>query len=153
MDSYLPPHGRVLTPYLCCRDAAKAIEWYGEVFGATPTETPFVGPDGRIGHAELEIAGTGFMLSDGYPEAKVAAPSEDAFPTYAMNLYVPDVDATVAAAEKAGATIEKPLADTFYGARAATFLDPFGVRWSVATHLRDVGEEALDAAKANFAES
>lgn len=153
MRSYLPPHGRVLTPYLCCRDAAKAIEWYGEVFGARPTETPFVGADGRIGHAELEIDGTGFMLSDGYPEAGVEAPAVDRLPTYAMNLYVPDVDATVNAAEKAGATIEKPLADTFYGARAATFRDPFGVRWSVATHLRDVGEAALDAAKANFADN
>lgn len=151
--SYLPPHGRVLTPYVCCRDAAKAIDWYGEVFGARPTETPFVGADGRIGHAELEIDGTAFMLSDAYPEVGVAAPTADGLPTYAMNLYVPDVDSTVAAAEKAGATIEKPLADTFYGARAATFRDPFGVRWSVATHLRDVGDAALDAAKADFADN
>ncbi|WBQ02025.1 VOC family protein [Kribbella sp. CA-293567] len=150
--TYLAPHGRVLTPYLCCRDAAKAIEWYGEIFGARPTETPFVGADGRIGHAELEIDGAAFMLSDAYPEVGVASPAPDGLPTYAMNLYVPDVDATVNAAEKAGATIEKPLADTFYGARAATFRDPFGVRWSVATHLRDVGEAALDAAKAGFAD-
>lgn len=59
--AYVPPDGQVLTPYLCCREAANAIEWYGEVFGARLREDPFVGPDGRIGHAALEIDGAPFM--------------------------------------------------------------------------------------------
>jgi PhnB protein len=151
--SYVPPKGRVLTPYLCCREAAKAIDWYGEVFGARLTWDPFVDPDGRIGHAELEIDGAVFMLSDGYPDAGVEAPPEDILPTYAMNLYVPDVDATTAAAEKAGATMQRPPGDTFHGARTATFVDPFGVRWMVATHLRQVSDEEFEAARADFAGS
>ncbi len=149
--SYVPPKGRVLTPYLCCRDAAKAIEWYSEVFGARLTWDPFLGPDGRVGHAELEIDGAVFMLSDAYPDAGVAAPAPGQLPTYAMNLFLPDVDATVAAAEKAGATVETQPADAFHGARQATVIDPFGVRWMLSTHLRQVSEEDFQAARADFA--
>jgi PhnB protein len=150
--SYVPPGGRVLTPYLCCRDAARAMEWYGEIFGARPTWEPFVDADDRIGHAELEVDGAVFMLSDGYPEVGVAAPPEDALPTYAMHLHVPDVDATTAAAEKAGATVQRPPEDQFYGARAATLVDPFGVRWMIATHLRAVSDEEIETARAGFAD-
>jgi uncharacterized glyoxalase superfamily protein PhnB len=121
---YVPPKGRVLTPYICCREAAKAIEWYGEVFGARLTWDPFIDPDGRVGHAELEVDGAVFMLSDGYPEAGVEAPARDRLPTYSMNPYLPDVDAAVAAAERAGATIESPPVDAFYGSRTATIVDP-----------------------------
>jgi PhnB protein len=149
--SYVPPIGRVLTPYLCCRDAAKAIEWYGEVLGAKLVWDPFVGPDGRIGHAELEVDGAVFMVSDAYPEQGVHSPPEDQPPTYGMSLYVPDVDATTAAAEKAGAKVEKAPVDMFHGSRQSTVLDPFGIRWVLATHLREVGMETFDAARAGFA--
>jgi uncharacterized glyoxalase superfamily protein PhnB len=150
---YVPPKSRVLTPYICCRDAANAIEWYREVFGARLTWDPFIDPDGRVGHAELEVDGAVFMLSDGYPEAGVEAPAPDRLPTYSMNLYLPDVDATVASGERAGATIESPPADAFYGSRTATIVDPYGVRWMLATHLRQVSEEELAAARAEFADS
>jgi uncharacterized glyoxalase superfamily protein PhnB len=150
--SYVPPKGQVLTPYLCCREAAKAIDWYGEVFGARLSWDPFIDADGRIGHAELEIDGAMIMLSDGYPDL-VDAPVAGRLPTYAINLYVPDVDITTAAAEEAGATVERPPADAFHGARSATFVDPFGVRWMVATHLRQVSDEEFAAARADFASS
>jgi PhnB protein len=149
--AYVPPDGEVLTPYLCCREAANAIEWYGEVFGARLREDPFVGPDGRIGHAALEIDGAPFMLSDGYAEASVEAPAQDRLPTYAMNLYVPDVDATAVVAEREGATVESPPADAFHGARSATILDPFGIRWMLGTHLRQVSDADYQAARADFA--
>ncbi|GAB2601298.1 VOC family protein [Kribbella endophytica] len=149
--SYVPPTDRVLTPYLCCRDAAQAIEWYGEVFGARLTGDPFLGEDGRVGHAELEIDGAVFMLSDAYPDAGVEAPAKDRLPTYAMNLYLPDVDATAAAAERAGAVVVSAPADAFHGARSATLVDPFGVRWMLATQLRQVSDEELQAARADFA--
>jgi PhnB protein len=148
---YVPPNGRVLTPYICCRGAAQAIEWYRQVFGARLTWDAFVDSDGRIGHAELEIDGAVFMLSDGYPESGVEEPAPDRLPTYSMHLYLPDVGATVAAAERAGATIEHPPADTFYGSRSATIIDPYGVRWMLATHLRQVSEEDIAAARADFA--
>lgn len=149
--SYVPPKGRVLTPYLCCRNAAKAIEWYSEVFGARLTWDPFLDPEGRVGHAELEIDGAVFMLSDAYPDEGVGAPVAGQLPTYAMNLYLPDVDATTAAAESAGATVESRPADAFHGARSATIVDPFGVRWMLATHLRQLSEEDFQAARADFA--
>jgi PhnB protein len=151
--SYVPPKGRVLTPYLCCRDAAKAIEWYGEVFGARLTWDPFRDPDGRIGHAELEIDGAVFMLSDAYPDEGVEAPAADRLPTYAMNLYLPDVDVTTETAERAGAVVDRQPADAFHGARSATIIDPFGVRWMLATQLRQVSEEDFQAARADFAGS
>jgi PhnB protein len=148
---YVPLKGRVLTPYICCREAAKAIEWYSEVFGARLAWDPFLDPDGRVGHAELEVDGAVFMLSDGYPEAGVEEPARDRLPTYSMNLYLPDVDAAVAAAERAGATIETPPVDAFYGSRTATIVDPYGVRWMLATHLRQVSDDEVAAARADFA--
>ncbi|MEV5961068.1 glyoxalase/bleomycin resistance/extradiol dioxygenase family protein [Kribbella sp. NPDC051952] len=151
MKSYLAPQGRVLTPYICCRDAARAIEWYIDVFGARLTSEPFMDPDGRVGHAELEIDDAVIMLSDAYPDL-VEAPAADRLPTYALNLYLPDVDATTAAAERAGATVERPPADAFHGARSATVLDPFGIRWMLATQVREVSDEEFDAARTDFAE-
>jgi hypothetical protein len=91
---YVPTKGRVLTPYICCREAAKAIEWYGEVFGATLTGEPYVEADGRIGHAEIEIDGGEVMLSDAYPSFCVDAPPADQLPTYTLVLYVADTDET-----------------------------------------------------------
>jgi uncharacterized glyoxalase superfamily protein PhnB len=90
------------------------------------------------------------MLADGYPEAGVEEPARDRLPTYSMNLYLPDVEATVAAAEPAGAAIESPPADAFYGSRTATIVDPYGVRWMLATHLHRVSDDVA-AARADFA--
>lgn len=149
--SYVPPQGRVLTPYVCCREAARAIEWYGEVFGARLTSEPFVDADGRVGHAELEVDGALVMLSDAYADL-VEAPAVGRLPTYALNLYLPDVDATTAAAERGGAVVERAPADAFHGARSATILDPFGIRWMLATQVREVSAEEFDAARTDFAE-
>jgi PhnB protein len=151
--SYVPPKGRVLTPYICCRDAAKAIDWYGEVFGATLTGEPYVEADGRVGHAEIEIDGGVVMLSDAYPSFGVAAPPADQLPTYALVLYVADADATVAAAERAGAAVQRAVEDMFDGSRRGTIVDPFGIRWMLGTHLRDVTEADLTAAGDDFASS
>jgi PhnB protein len=148
--SHVPPKGWVLTPYVCCRNAAEAIEWYGEVFGAAPTGEPFVDGDGRIGHAEIAIDGAAIMLSDGYPEVGVVAPEPDRPATYSLSLYVPDVDATVAAAERAGATVQRPVEDQFYGARMGVIVDPFGVRWMIATHVREVPDEELATARQEY---
>ena len=91
------------------------------------------------------------MLSDAYADL-VDAPAPGRLPTYALNLYLPDVDATTAAAERAGATVERQPADAFHGARTATIVNPFGIRWMLATHLRQVSEEEFEAARTDFSE-
>lgn len=152
--SYLPPGGRVLTPYICPREAARAIDWYADVFGATETMERFVDPDGRIGHAQLEISGASFMLSDAYPDFGAVAPEPgNTTATFALSLYVPDADATVAAAERAGAVVQRPVEDQFYGSRMGTLIDPFGVRWMIATHVRDVDEAEYAEAVEQFGQT
>jgi PhnB protein len=132
---YVPAYGQLLTPYICCREALKALDWYAEVLGARLVSEPIVDPDGRLGHAAIEIDGAQVMVSDGYPEVHVAAaePGEDA--RFTLHLYVPDADATVAAAERAGATVQRPVELQFYGARMGVIVDPFGVRWMIGTHV------------------
>lgn len=149
--AYVPPDGRMLTPYICCRETSKAIEWYVDVFGARLTEEPYVGADGRIGHAEIDIDGAAIMLSDGYPEVGVGEPASHQLPTYSLYLHLPDVDTTMATAARAGATVQHEVEDAAHGARVGTILDPFGVRWMLATHTRTVGEDELGAARRDFA--
>lgn len=151
--SYLPSGGRVLTPYICPREAAQAIDWYADVFGATETMDRFVDPDGRVGHAQLEIDGAQIMVSDAYPDFGAVAPEPgNTTATFALSLYVPDADATVAAAERAGAVVQRPVEEQFYGSRMGTMIDPFGVRWMIATQVRDVSAADYAAAVEGFAE-
>ena len=143
-SSYVPSGGQVLTPYICPREAAKAIDWYVGVFGAVETGQRFVDPDGRVGHADLSIDGGPVMVSDAYPDYGAVAPEPgNRTATFALHLYVPDVDATMQAAERAGAVIQRPAEDQFYGSRTGTLIDPFGVRWMIGTHLRDVSAEEM----------
>jgi PhnB protein len=151
---YVPPGGQVLTTYICPRDAAAAIDWYKEVFGAVETYDRFVDPAGRVGHAEISIDGAPIMLSDAYPDYGGVAPEPGSVTaTFALNLYVRDADATIAAAEKAGATIQRPVEDQVYGSRMGTMMDPFGVRWMVSTHIRDVSQEEIAKAVSDFSET
>ena len=80
------------------------------------------------------------MLSDAYPDYGAVAPADGATATFAVQLFVPDADATVAAAERAGAQVQRPVSEAFHGSRMGTVLDPFGVRWMIGTHVRDVSE-------------
>ena len=151
---HVPPGGQVVTPYICPRDAAEALDWYGEIFGARETVDRFVDPDGRIGHAEIEIGGNSIMVSDAYPDyGAIAPPAGNTTATFALNVYVPDADATVATAAREGATIQRPVEEQFYGSRMGTIVDPFGVRWMIATHIRDVSESEIAKAASEFAET
>ncbi len=150
---YVPPNGQVLTPYICPREAARAIEWYADIFGATETMDRFVDPDGRVGHAQLEIDGAEIMVSDAYPDFGAVAPEQgNTTATFALSVYVPDADATMAAAERAGAVVQRPVEEQLYGSRMATMIDPFGVRWMVATHIHEVEESDIAHAVEDFAE-
>lgn len=130
------------TPYLCVKGAAQAIEFYVRAFGAVETMR-LAEPDGRVGHAEITIGGARIMLADEYPEEKVLSPATLGGTPVTIHLYVDDVDATVARAEKAGAKMLRGPADQFYGDRSAFLLDPFGHHWMFATHLEDVSQEEM----------
>jgi PhnB protein len=150
--SYIPPGEPALTPYLCCKGAASAIDFYVEVLGAEETGSRFVDGDGKVGHAELKLHGSPFYLSDEYPDLGVVAPSGSGS-SVGLTAYVPDVDAVVAKARAAGATVLQAPEETFYGTRRATIVDPYGHRWLVGTHIRDVSADEYQKAVDQFASS
>ena len=121
-----------VVPYIAVSDAGRALDWYAEALGARGRGDPIVMPDGRIGHAELEIAGGVLMLADEYPEIGVVAPRPGQGNAVTLHLTVDDVDAVTARAVGAGATLDRPPADYPYG-RNAVLLDPFGHRWLVSS--------------------
>ena len=133
-----------VTPYLHVEGASAAIEFYATVFGATE-RMRMPEPDGRIGHAELQIGESLIMLSDEYPELGVRSPKALGGTSVTMSVYVEDVDGVFDRALQAGATVLRPIQDQFYGDRSGTLEDPFGHRWSVATHIEDVPPEELAA--------
>ena len=130
------------TPYLCCKDAAGAIEFYKKAFGATEVMR-LAEPSGRIGHAEVKIGEAVIMLSDEHAEIGVRSPQSLGGTPVAIHLYVEDVDALARRAVAAGAQLTRPVADQFYGDRTGTLEDPFGHRWFIATHKEDVSSEEM----------
>lgn len=130
------------TPYLACADATQAIAFYAHAFGAVETMR-FAGPDGRVGHAELAIGRAKIMLADEHPEMGFRSPRALGGSPVTIHVYVADVDALAARAAAAGATITRPVADQFYGDRSVQLEDPFGHRWSFATHVEDVPSDEL----------
>jgi PhnB protein len=129
-------------PYLCVDDASAAIEFYRHVFGATE-RMRMPEPDGKLGHVELEIGTAMIMLSDEFPNLGVLAPRTIGGTPVTLVLYVGDVDDVFTRAIDAGATALRPVKDQFYGDRSGTFEDPFGHRWSIASHVEDVSMEEM----------
>jgi uncharacterized glyoxalase superfamily protein PhnB len=119
-----------LTPYICVADSRAAMQWYGEVFEATVTGKPYVMDDGRIGHVELNIAGSLLMMADPFPEVDVEPPDLSSGSAVSLHLDVPDCDAVVAAAVRNGARLDRGPESTSHG-RSVTFHDPFGHRWII----------------------
>ncbi len=122
------PTRSTLTPYLAVHDARAAIDWYTRVLGATPVGDPIVMPDGRIGHAELDLGGAHLYLSDAHPEIGVVAPDPDAGASITLHLELSDVDAATERARAEAGVIEREPSDNPYG-RIAAVRDPFGHRW------------------------
>jgi PhnB protein len=132
-----------VTPYLSIDGAAKAIEFYCGILGATE-RMRMPAPDGKIGHAELDIGNSVIMLSDAFPD--MGAPTPRALggsPVFLM-VYVEDVDDVFARAIAAGAKEIAPVQDQFYGDRSGQFEDPFGHRWNVASHVEDVPPDEME---------
>lgn len=140
--SPVPDAYRGVTPYLVVDGAARAIAFYKAAFGANE-QLRLDGPDGRIGHAELRLAGGVLMLSDAFPEMNARDPKAFGGTPVHLLIYVDDADAVVARAVAAGATLARPVADQFYGDRSGMILDPFGHSWTVATHKEDVSPDEL----------
>ncbi len=131
-----------VTPYLCVDGAAAAIDYYSAVFGATE-RTRMPAPEGKVGHAELQIGDSVIMLADEFPEMNILSPKSIGGTPVTLSIYVEDVDGVVERAVGAGATALRPVQDEFYGDRTGQFEDPFGHRWSVSTHIEDVSEEEM----------
>jgi PhnB protein len=128
-------------PYLCIKGAQAAIEFYEEVLGAKE-RMRMPGPDGKVGHAELQVGDSVIMLSDEFPEMGNLAPSGTTG-TMVM-VYVPDVDAAFARALARGATVSRAIEDQFYGDRSGQFVDPFGHTWNISTHIEDVAPDEME---------
>ena len=133
----VPDGYQTVNVYLCVNGAADAIVFYEQVLGAKE-RVRIAGPDGKIGHAELELGESVIMLSDEYPDMDASGPKSVGGTPVTVSVYVDDVDATFAAAIAAGAKELRPVEDHFYGDRAGTIEDPFGHRWTVATNIEDV---------------
>ncbi len=138
----IPEGYHSVTPYVVVHDGAAAIEFYKQAFGAAETFR-MEAPGGRIGHAEIRIGDSHVMLADEHPEIGARSPRAFGGSPVSLTLYVEDVDATVARAVEAGATLKRPVADQFYGDRTGGVEDPFGHVWFVATHVEDVPYEEL----------
>jgi PhnB protein len=130
---HIPAGYHTLTPFLALENAHQAIEFYTRAFGARE-RMRMHGPDGKIAHAELQVGDAILMLTEAQQEPVTSA---------SLYLYVPDVDEVVARAAAAGARITTPPADMFWGDRFGRVIDPFGVRWGIATHQEDLSAEEV----------
>jgi len=133
---------RSVSLYMCVANASAAIDFYREAFGAKELMR-LTEPDGKIGHAEIQIGNTVLMISDEYPDYGTLSPQTIGGSSVRLHLDVTDVDAFAERAIKAGATLVRPIQDQFYGDRSGQIADPFGYTWIVATHLKDVPVEEM----------
>ena len=131
-----------VTPYLIVDDASAAIDFYKSVLGATE-RMRMGGPDGKVGHAELEIGDSVVMLADEHPEMDARGPRSVGGTPVSLHVYVEDADSVFRQAIAAGANELRPVEDQFYGDRLGAFEDPFGHHWNVATHVEDVPPEEM----------
>jgi PhnB protein len=129
-------------PHLVVHDAARAIAFYRDAFGAEEVNR-LTEPSGRIGYAELRVGAAMFCLSDEYPELKLVGPVARGGSSAMFSLYRGEVDAFAAGAVAAGATLERPVQDEFYGDRVATLRDPFGHRWSFHKRLQELTPQQM----------
>ena len=139
----IPEGYHSITPYLVVDGAAEAIEFYKKAFGATEVLRMPMGD--RIGHAEIKIGDSHVMLADEFPERDIRGPKARGGATSSLMIYLDNVDTAFQRALDEGAKVDPgmELKDQFYGDRSGTVIDPFGHKWTLATHVRDVPEEEL----------
>jgi PhnB protein len=142
----IPDGFHTLTPHLTVRDAKGAIEFYKKALGAEVLHVSHT-PDGRVMHATLKIGDSMIMLNDEFPEMGGSlAPRGDAAGV-ALHIYTNNVDSLFAQAVGAGAVVKMPLMDQFWGDRYGIVADPYGFKWSLGTHVKDVSPEEMQKAQ------
>ena len=139
----IPEGYHTLTPYLVVRAAEAAIEFYKNAFGATELYRLDM-PDGKVGHAEMQLGNSRFMLSDEMPQMGYSSPQTLGGTPFTLLVYSEDVDAAVEEAVSAGAEVLRPLQNQPWGDRTATLKDPYGHQWMMATHVEDVSNQELE---------
>jgi PhnB protein len=145
----IPEGMHSITPHLVCDGAARAIEFYQKAFGATGAAT-MLGLDGRVMHAQITIGDSKVMLVDENREFGMLSPKSLNGSPVTIHLYVDDTDAVYQRAVGAGAKAVMPPADMFWGDRYGVLDDPFGHRWSIATHQRDLSPAEMQEAMKSF---
>jgi len=146
----IPEGMHTITPHIVVRDAARAAEWYADALGADERNRIPV-PGGKHMSVEPWFGDSAVMVADEFPEIGILSPQSLGGTSTVLNLYVEDVDALWERAVGAGAEVLHPLGDTFWGDRHGQITDPFGHRWGLAQHVRDVRtEEVVRAAEEAF---
>ena len=140
--SHTPSGHHSLTPYLIVDGCAAAIDFYKNAFGGIELFR-LPGPDGKLGHAELQIGDSIVMLADEQPEMGEHGPHRVGGSPVGILVYLPDVDAAVRRAVEGGGKLVRAVTDQFYGDRMGTVVDPFGHVWHIATHIEDVPPEEV----------
>jgi PhnB protein len=141
----IPEGYHSITPYMTVRDAARAIEFYKQAFGAIEKGV-MKGPGDKIVHAELRIGDSILMLGDEFPEMGALSPQSTGGAGMGLHIYTEDVDTAFDRAVKAGASVEMPVTDMFWGDRYGKLADPFGHKWSIGTHKKDLSMEEMEQA-------
>jgi PhnB protein len=141
------PHGfHTLTPHLVVRGADKAIEFYKSAFGAELLGDVARLPNGKVLHAMMRFGDSFLMLNDEMPEFGALSPQSGGSSSVTIHIYSDNVDAAFDRATSAGAKVTMPLADQFWGDRYGIVSDPFGHKWSLATHVKDMSPEEMKRA-------
>jgi PhnB protein len=138
----IPDGYHQITPYLAIKGAAQAIEFYKKAFGAKE-RMRMEGPGGMIGHAEMQFGDSVVMLADEFPQMDFLGPLSRGGTPVTIHFYVTDCDAVFARAVAAGAKVQRPLKDEFYGDRTSTLADPFGHIWHISTHKEELSKAEL----------
>ncbi len=139
----IPEGYHSVQPYLIFKSAAEAIDFYTKAFGATE-RMRMAGPDGRIGHAEIQIGDSCIMMADEHPQIGAFSAEHYGGSPISLMVYVDDCDAVYKQALAAGATSTREPADQPYGDRMAGVKDPFGYSWYLGTHIADMSKEELE---------
>ena len=150
--SAVPDRLHAVTPSLAVTPCAEAIDFYKEAFGATEIEPRMTGPDGLVGHAEIEIEGCVIMLGDEWPDGPTKSPTTLGGTASALFIYTDDADVLWERAIDAGATVVFPLELQFYGDKGGRLEDPFGHSWGIGQHVEDVSPEEMERRMAQFYE-
>ncbi len=150
----IPDGYHSVTTYLSIKDATSALAFYKRAFGAEELfRMPM--PDGRIGHAEIQIGDSRLMLADEMPEmpdAVTRSPRTLGASSVGLHIYLDDVDLRFQQAVAAGAKVKRPVANQFYGDRSGTLEDPFGHIWTLVTHVEDVPPDEMAKRAEAFAQ-